>query len=130
MPMNTKPLESALASVKRKWFVCLVCTGVFLGLAVVGQQRAPSLILLGLLFALVGFVYSLSVLFAQMRAIRTMKAAGVSANIWYVALVVGLVFLIPGILVQVAIFLVAGYRVLRRLKDVEQQLPGQTDSRS
>jgi hypothetical protein len=129
--MHAQALESAVGSVKTKWIVCLVCTGAFLGLALLGKEPLPiGLLVVGLLFALVGFVYSLSVLFAQMRAIRAMNAAGVSANIWYVGVVLGLVFLIPGILVETAIFLAAAYRVLSRLKGHEQQLPGQIPLKS
>jgi len=90
--------------------VCMVATAFFVLMSALGRQLSP----IGLIAALVGFIYSIAANTSQMRAIRTLKANGISASIWYLWLLLGLIFLAFELIVETVLFLVYGRGVLKR----------------
>jgi hypothetical protein len=104
-------LSHSLHSLKIRWIVCLVSALLF------GISRLASggVSLLGILFALIGFIYSIFCLIAQMKILRNLKGVGVRANYWYALMLMGLIFLFFGVAIEVGCFLLYVRRISRRL---------------
>jgi hypothetical protein len=103
-------LSLSFRSLKVRWIVCLVSAILF---SIFRLSDGVSLLML--LFALIGFVYSISCIIRQMKILRNLKGKGVQANYWYVLMLVGLLFLFYGIVIEVGCFLLYGRGINRRL---------------
>jgi hypothetical protein len=109
--MAQDDLSRSLHSLKIRWIVCLV-SAVLFGIS---QLSSGGISPAGILFALIGFVYSIACLISQIKLLRNLKGVGVRCNYWYALMLVGLIFLFFGVAIEVGCFLLYLRRVYRRL---------------
>lgn len=108
-------LSLSFRSLKIRWVVCVVSAILFSIFRLADGGDGGLMLVFAWVFALTGFVYSISCLIRQMKILRNLKGRGVQANYWYVLMLVGLVFLFYGIAVEVGCFLLYGRGINRRL---------------
>jgi hypothetical protein len=109
--MAQNDLSRSLHSLKIRWIVCLVSGALF----TISRIASGGVSLTGFMFALVGFVYSISCLIGQMKLLRNLKGVGVRANYWYALMLAGLIFLFFGVAIEVGCFLLYVRRIYGRL---------------